>query len=119
VVFAMMDTEDSGSICGWTGGLVEVLLESKTDYVSFRGALISDSGHLIYYATPPDGGIGIYCGSDPHLDRLLAIGEPLLGSPVADFALNPVSINALGQFVVRVKLEDGRQFILRGDPMVL
>ncbi len=38
------------------------------------------------------------------------------GSTVVDLALNPVSINAVGQLAIRVTLADGRQFVLRADP---
>jgi hypothetical protein len=44
------------------------------------------------------------------------LGDDLFGSPVAGFALNPVSVNAVGQLAIRVKLADARQFILRADP---
>jgi len=49
-------------------------------------------------------------------DRILAIGEALRGSSVADFGANPVSINAGGHVAVRATLADGRQLILRADP---
>ena len=35
---------------------------------------------------------------------------------VADFALNPVSINGAGQFAIRLKLENQKQLIVRADP---
>jgi hypothetical protein len=48
--------------------------------------------------------------------RVLGVGDRLHGATVVDFALNPVSVNARGQLAIRVALDDGRQFIVRGDP---
>ncbi|WAC73053.1 hypothetical protein OU995_26695 [Roseateles sp. SL47] len=85
-------------------------------FESFRGILINKQGPVVFYGTPHGGQLGIYTGPDPRRDRLLGLGDPLLGGTVSDFALNPVSVNEAGQITVRVALEDGRQFILRGDP---
>jgi len=45
------------------------------------------------------------------------LGDTVFGATVVDFALNPVSVNELGQMAIRVALDDRRQFILRGDPV--
>ncbi|MBX7133047.1 MAG: hypothetical protein K1X67_10260 [Fimbriimonadaceae bacterium] len=81
------------------------------DFESIRGVLISESGDLIIYATPPDGNLGIY----RHEARILGVGDEVFESTVSEFALNPVSINRKGQLAIRTKLTDGRQFILRAD----
>lgn len=89
---------------------------SSHQFASFRGVLINNSNDIIYYATPIGGSLGVFTGLDPVRDLLLAIGSPLFGSTVTDFALNPVSINDAGQLAIRVQLADDRQFILRADP---
>lgn len=50
-------------------------------------------------------------------DRTLALGDPLLGSTVTEFASNPVSVNAAGHVAIRARLTDGRQLILKADPV--
>jgi hypothetical protein len=77
---------------------------------------VDSAGRVVFYATPRGGAHGIFSGPDPTRDRVLAIGDPTLGSTLTDFALNPVSINAHGQLALRVELADGRQAILRADP---
>lgn len=67
-------------------------------------------GQFVFYATPQGGDLGIYQGIDAR--KILAIGDPLLDSFVLEFALNPVSINNIGQIVVRVKLANQRQLFL-------
>jgi hypothetical protein len=86
-------------------------------FETFRGALISGTGAVVYIATPRGESLGLFAGSDPNRDRILALGDALLDSSVADFAANPVSVNAAGQIAVRTTLADGRQLILRADPV--
>lgn len=89
----------------WEDGVCERVYSSD---ISLRGMLLYDSG-FIYFGTPMNAALGIYRGDT----RLLGLGDLMLGSAVVDLALNPVSINSAGDFAVRVKLQDGRQMILR------
>lgn len=88
----------------WRDGAVETL-HHGWDY---RGALLDDDGRVVFYATPPGGTLGIYVNGE------LGLGDSFHGTPILEFALNPVSINAAGDLVVRVRLADGRQLIVQG-----
>ena len=99
-----------------TSGEIATVVDSSGPFESFRGVLLDDAGGVIFYATPRRGELGVFAGPDPVGDRLLSVGSPLFGSPVVDFALNPVSINHAGQIAMRVALEDERQMIVRADP---
>lgn len=93
--FVFMGDESVPAPTGWT----------------LRGALINSGGLVVFFATPPGGELGIYrSGIDP---ALLDMGGPFEGSTVVDFALNPVSVNEAGQIAVRVKVADGREFIVQ------
>ena len=98
------------------GGKMEMVVESGGEFESFRGVLINNAygkgGPLVFYATPVGGTLGVYVGRE----LLLGIGSGFMGSRVTEFALNPVSMNEVGQLAIRVKLEDGRQAVLRADP---
>ncbi len=85
-------------------------------FESYRGILLNSAGPVVFYGTPAGGRLGIYSGPDPARHRIVGLGDPLLGSTVTDFALNPVSVNERGQFAVRVALQNGQQWVLRGDP---
>jgi hypothetical protein len=95
---------------------VECVVDARAGFESFRGVLINNAGPVVFYATPTGGQLGVYAGPDPARHRLLGLGDTLFGARVTDFALNPVSVNERGQLAIRVALDDGRQFILRGDP---
>jgi len=90
-------------------------VERDGAFESYRGALIADADTVIRAATPRAGTLGLFAGPDPDKDRILALGDTLLGSTVTDLAANPVSINCNRQVAVRAALADGRQIILCGD----
>lgn len=82
-------------------------------FESIRGALVDDAGKVLFFATPTGGTLGVY---DSAARCVLSMGGEFLGSKVVDFALNPVSINSVGQFAVRIKLASQRHLIVRADP---
>src|SRR5439155_26004137 len=97
-------------------GRVTRIIDTDGAFEACRGALITTAGAVVCIATPRGGSLGLFVGPDPQADRILALGDPLLGSTVADFASNPVSVNAPGQVAIRASLVDGRQVIVRADP---
>lgn len=76
---------------------------------TFRGALVGNADAVVAIATPHGGQLGIYADHN----RLIGIGDQFLGSEVVDFALNPVSINTVGDMAIRIKLANDIQAIVR------
>ena len=97
------------------GEIVQVL-GTEGGFESCRGGLISSAGEVVCIATPRGGSLGLFAGPDPDADRILGLGDSLLGSTVSDLGANPVSVNADGHVAVSATLADGRQVILRADP---
>ena len=114
VAFAAVLQSGRSGIFSVSQGRRSLLLETGDAFESCRGVLLGPTP--IFFATPRGGTLGIFTGPDPKTDELLRIGSPFMGSAVADFALNSVSINRSGQLALRIALADGRQFILRADP---
>jgi hypothetical protein len=97
-------------------GRITPIIDTTGAFETFRGALVSDGGAVVIIGTPRGGSLGLFAGPDPVADRILALGDTLLGSTVDDLAANPVSVNASNQVAIRARLADGRQLILRSDP---
>jgi hypothetical protein len=90
----------------------QVTLVPATGFQSVRTVLATSSGPSWFFAVPASGGIGLYRGLDPVADRVVALGDPLGGHPIVDFAANPVS--ARGRWLaLRVRTAGGYQAILR------
>jgi hypothetical protein len=100
-----------------TSRQITTVIDTSSAFESFRGVLLDKAGTVVFYATPRGGELGVFSGPDPKRDRILGVGASLYGSTVADFALNPVSINDLGQIAIRVKLANDLQLVLRADPI--
>ncbi len=92
------------------------VVDEQGAFASFRGALPLGADGVARLATPLGGFLGLFSGPDPVRDRIVEIGEPLLGSVVTDLAANPVSTSAAGHLAVRVAVADGREAVLRFDP---
>lgn len=116
VAFAARRSPGAWGIFTGASGRLACAVDAAAGFESFRGVLLNNAGLVACYGTPAGGQLGIYVGPDPARHRLLGLGDTLFGATVVDFALNPVSVNELGQLVIRVALDDRRQFIVRGDP---
>ncbi len=83
---------------------------------SVRNALIDGHGRVIFAGTAKGGTLAIHGSAGLDEPPLLAVGDTRFGGIVAEFALNPVSLNADGHFAVRVRLHDGRERIVLAWP---
>ncbi|MFY9580495.1 MAG: choice-of-anchor tandem repeat NxxGxxAF-containing protein [Gaiellaceae bacterium] len=98
-------------------GRITQIIDADGAFETCRGALITSAGAVVCIATPRGGTLGLFAGPDPDADRILALGDALLGSTVSELASNPVSVNAVGHVAIRASLTDGRQLIMRADPI--
>jgi hypothetical protein len=117
VAFAAKRRSGAWGIFIAASGKAACVVDADAGFESLRGVLINNAGPIAFYGTPTGGQLGLYTGTDPLRHRIIGLGDALFGATVVDFALNPVSINEPGQLVIRVALDDGRQFILRADPV--
>lgn len=83
-------------------------LQNVLDYPFLRSVLINNGNTLVFLGGQP---LGIHTPSR----KVLALGDEMLGSTIADLAANPVSLNHLDQLAIRLSLADGRQIIVRAD----
>jgi hypothetical protein len=116
VVFAATLKAGGAGIFALTEGHLATVVDTDSPFESFRSALFNRKGTLVFLATPKEGELGVFTGPDPAADRIIAVGDPLFDSMVAEIALNPVSINDVDQVAIRVLLANERQVILRADP---
>jgi hypothetical protein len=117
VAFAATLRAEGAGIFTMDEGRITPIIDTDGAFEACRGALITSAGAVVCIATPRGGSLGLFAGPDPAADRILALGDPLLGSTVSELASNPVSVNAAGHVAIRTRLTDGRQLILRADPV--
>jgi hypothetical protein len=77
---------------------------------------INSDGTVAFRARLDSGGEGIFTGSDPVLDRVVAVGDPLFGSTIKNLAFAPAGLSDTGQVVFYATLRNGITGIYRADP---
>lgn len=90
-------------------GARERIFEGTSSFESLRGVLVDDAARVLLIATPRGGALGLY---EVDGEKRLAVGDPIEGSSVTEFAANPVSMNGAGDVAARVRLGDGRECIV-------
>ena len=76
---------------------------------------LNDSGEVAFLIEGSDMD-GVYTGSDPVSDKVLAIGDPLCGSTVTAVYFHRYGLDSLGRLALAVDLADARRLIVRADP---
>jgi hypothetical protein len=107
---------DVGIFVGDGGAVTTVADQAVYSYI-FGGPAINDSGTIIFSAQPIGGGLGLFSGPDPHADKILQAGDPLFGSTVTEVITGNSSLNNRGQIAMWVSLADGRNVIVRANPV--
>lgn len=115
IVFGARSRSGADGLYVWDSGSTRRVAGSDGRFESIRGGLISDRGTLLLIGTPRAGGLGVFT-DELGASAIVQVGAPLDGSPVEEFAVNAVSVNASDQVAIRATLADGRQVIARSDP---
>jgi hypothetical protein len=78
---------------------------------------LNNEGLIVFAADLTAGGTGMFDGTDPVANKIIATGDELFDSTVASFpGINPKGLNNAGQIVFRADLADGRRVLVRADP---
>ena len=94
------------------GGEPVMVADTSGPYLNFREDLaISDDGTVAFLAGLDVGGFGIFTGDDPAADRIIATGDPLFGSTVAQLVFVSNGMNDNGDLAFRYGLANGTQGI--------
>lgn len=103
-----------------TGGPTQLLAVTGGAFESLPGGIsINNSGTVAFGAQLTGGGQGIFTGPDPVADKVIATGDEVFGSSVAELETIILAVRGLnnaGQVAFRAMLADGRIVIGRADP---
>jgi hypothetical protein len=101
-----------------TGGAPITMVGTGGPFSSLGDPALNDVGDVAFIAyTDGSSNPGIYTGPDVVADKVIVQGDPLFCSTVSLLSMSQQSFNAAGQIVFYASLGDGRQFILRADPI--
>ncbi len=80
------------------------------------GPAINNAGTIAFWAALDAGGQGIFTGPDAIAEKIIARGDPLLGSTVSWLDFGRFGLNDAGQIGFLAGLANGDQVIVRGAP---
>jgi hypothetical protein len=117
---AAFDAGGAGIFIG-NGGPLKTIADTAGPFKSFPAEtpVINNSGEVAFLATLDIGGVGIFSGPDPVTDKILRTGDFLFGSEIIDLPSNGarLGLNDSGQVAFEALLADGRDVIVRADPI--
>jgi hypothetical protein len=102
---------------GAGAGPLTTIADTLGPYGNFRELSINDDGQVAFYATLAAGGAGIFTGADSISDKVIATGDPLLGSTVSEIAFGRRGLNDNGQIAFWARLANGQQGIFVATPV--
>lgn len=97
------------------GQTLTKIADNSSVFDFFENPAINNQGTVAFKAVLRGGGLGIYTGANPETDKVIALGDSLLGSTVTDLYFSNRGLNDKNQFVFYAKLADGRTGVFRAD----
>jgi hypothetical protein len=107
------------------GGALTVVADTRGEFSSFgfRPPSPNNEGEVAFLATLDDGTSGIFVGSDPLADRVIATGDTLDGSTVQNLTFCEEGLSDSGELAFVAQLEDAatpegfRMAVFRATPV--
>jgi hypothetical protein len=89
-------------------GALTVIADTRDEFAffGFRPPSINNDGEVAFHATLDDGTSGIFVGSDPISDRVIATGDTLDGSTVQSITFCEEGLSDSGELAFVATLED-------------
>ncbi|MGI2901892.1 DUF7453 family protein [Tolypothrix sp. VBCCA 56010] len=97
------------------GQTLTKIADNSSVFDFFENPAINNQGTVAFKGVLRGGGLGIYTGANPETDKVIALGDSLLGSTVTDLYFSNRGLNDKNQFVFYAKLADGRTGVFRAD----
>ena len=117
VIFGGTNIQGTGLFI-YKAGMIMPIVDESGPLSGFEAFLaINNDETVVFRAFLDIGGMGIFTGPDPLADRVIATGDPLFGSTVADLFFFRAGLNDASQIAFWARLEDGTQGIYRADPI--
>lgn len=101
------------------GSKETTLADTNGDFSNLFSVAINDQGTVAFEAILDNGSEGIFTGSNPLKDKVIATGDPLLGSTLTNVGFSRQGLNNSGQIVFYATLANGRSGIFLADPQLV
>jgi hypothetical protein len=83
------------------------IVDTSGAFNAILNASITRNGTIVFQADLDNGATGIFVGPDPVEDKVVAEGDPLFGSTIANLNIGDEGVNDLGQVAFWYRLANG------------
>ena len=98
-------------------GSPELVVDDQGPFDELGRPAINNAGTLVFQSGLDLGAPALFVGSDPVADRVIGVGDMLLGSTITSISFQERNgLNNQGQFVFTAQFADGSSGIFRADP---
>ncbi|MGH9117543.1 MAG: choice-of-anchor tandem repeat NxxGxxAF-containing protein [Acidimicrobiales bacterium] len=112
---ATLDVVESGVFTA-DGATITTVADTLGPFSFFSGTVINDGGRVAFDGFLDDGGSGIFTGPDPVSDKVVALGDTILGEMVISAQLCAEGLNNDGEIAFLATLLDGRSGVFTATP---
>ncbi|MEL6854008.1 MAG: choice-of-anchor tandem repeat NxxGxxAF-containing protein [Cyanobacteria bacterium J06607_13] len=97
---------------------ITLLVDNAGEFSDFdRSVPVNNAETVVFSAGLDAGGSGIFTGPDPIADKVIAVGDDLLGMSVTSLGFfQQTGLNNAGQIAFSAEFSDGSKSIFRADP---
>jgi hypothetical protein len=99
------------------GRSLDRVADTRGPYSFFDGAVLNDDGQVAFNGFLDDGGSGIFTGRRPAADKVVALGDTILGEMVISVQLCAEGLNNRGVVTFLATLLDGRSGVFTATPV--
>jgi hypothetical protein len=107
---------DIGGTSLFNNGLIKTIVDNSGAFSSFDTLSFNNRGTTAFFATLDTGIQGIFSGSGPVANKIIAIGDTFLGSTVTKLSFSQTGLNNVGQIAFFAELADGTKGIFVANP---
>jgi Ca2+-binding RTX toxin-like protein len=112
LIYGTNQVTDTGTIIGAEilqrqGNNTTSLASTDGLFGTFEEISLNNSGEVVFSAFLDDGKEGIFAGFNPTSDRIIAVGDTLSGSTVADLEFSQEGLNNSGMLTFKAELANG------------
>ncbi|MEB3181476.1 MAG: choice-of-anchor tandem repeat NxxGxxAF-containing protein [Nostocaceae cyanobacterium] len=94
------------------------IAQTNSVFTNFGALSLNVRGTVAFFSDLNNGGKGIFLGSDPVQNKVIAIGDSLFNTTVTDLQFASDGLNNFGQVTFFARLSNGSTGIFRANPVL-
>lgn len=103
--------DGNGPVVPFDFSTLNTFVDTNGPFSGFGSPVINDSGTVLFYGSLDAGGEGLFLGPDPTTDRLVLVGDELMGKTVAALSHDEDALNNHGQVAFSVTFTDNSKAV--------